>query len=106
MAAEAHNRKSPSNDAQALIYINRVRNRAFGDTDHELTATGASLTDAIAHERQVELVGEGHRFFDLVRTGKAAQEIAGFASGKNEVFPIPSIEIELAGNRWNQNPGY
>jgi starch-binding outer membrane protein, SusD/RagB family len=106
MAAEAHNRKSPSNDAQALLYINRVRNRAFGDTDHELAVTGAALTDAIALERQVELVGEGHRFFDLVRTGRAAQEITGFTSGKNEVFPIPSIEIELAGNRWNQNPGY
>lgn len=106
MAAEAHNRKSPSNDTQALLYINRVRNRAFGDTDHELSVTGANLTDAIALERQVELVGEGHRFFDLVRIGKAAQEITGFTSGKNEVFPIPSIEIELAGNRWSQNPGY
>ena len=106
MAAEANNRKSPSDDSKAQLYLNRVRNRAFGDTDHELILAGAALTDAIAHERRVELVGEGHHFFDLVRTGKAAQEIEGFTSGKNELFPIPSIEIELAGNRWSQNSGY
>ena len=47
-----------------------------------------------------------HHFFDLVRTGRASQEINGFVSGKHELFPIPSIEIELAGNRWAQNQGY
>ncbi|WP_298538751.1 RagB/SusD family nutrient uptake outer membrane protein [uncultured Aquimarina sp.] len=103
MAAEAHNKKSPSNDGQALIYLNRVRSRAqLGD----VTATGAALTDAIYQERRVELVGEGHHFFDLVRTGRAATEIDGFVTGKHELFPIPLIEIQLAGNRWEQNPGY
>jgi hypothetical protein len=106
MAAEANNRKPSSDDTKARGYINRVRNRAFGDLNHQISVSGAALTDAIANERQLELVGEGHRFFDLVRTGRAAQEIPGFATGKNEVFPIPSIEIELAGNRWSQNPGY
>ena len=64
------------------------------------------MTNAILQERRLELLGEGHQFFDLVRTGRAAQEIQGFTSGKNELFPIPSIEIELAGDRWAQNPGY
>ena len=50
-------------------------------------------------------MGEGHRFFDQVRTGQTST-IPGFTSGKNEVFPIPRIEIELAGNRWPQNAGY
>ncbi|MDH7446764.1 RagB/SusD family nutrient uptake outer membrane protein [Aquimarina sp. 2201CG14-23] len=103
MAAEAHNRNSPSNDGQALIYLNRVRTRAQLT---DVTATGSTLTDAIYQERRVELVGEGHHFFDLVRTGRAATEIDGFVTGKHELFPIPLIEIQLAGNRWEQNPGY
>ncbi|MBQ4822351.1 RagB/SusD family nutrient uptake outer membrane protein [Aquimarina sp. MMG016] len=103
MAAEAHNRKPASNDTQAQLYLNRVRTRAQLP---DVTATGSTLTDAILQERRVELVGEGHRFFDLVRTGRAAQEITGFSIGKHEVFPIPLIEIQLAGNRWQQNPGY
>ncbi|MDC1262152.1 RagB/SusD family nutrient uptake outer membrane protein [Polaribacter sp.] len=106
MAAEAYNRDTPSNDAKAQSYLNRVRQRAFGDMMHNITATGATLTENIFQERRVELAGEGHRFFDLVRTGKAAQEIDGFVAGKHEVFPIPVIEIQLTGNRWSQNPGY
>lgn len=102
MAAEAFNRGG-INDTKAQQYLNRVRTRA-GLAD--VTATGSVLTDAIYQERRVELVGEGHHFFDLVRTGRAAQEIDGFTAGKNELFPIPSIEIELAGNRWAQNQGY
>jgi hypothetical protein len=42
----------------------------------------------------------------LVRTGKAAQEIQGFVVGKHELFPIPQVEIDLAGGKWRQNPGY
>lgn len=105
MAAEALNRGGIS-DARAQEYLNRVRRRAFGDMLHDITSTGSALTDAIYDERRLELVGEGHRFFDLVRTGRAAQAINGFVAGKHELFPIPQIEIELAGNRWAQNPGY
>ncbi|MDD7885949.1 RagB/SusD family nutrient uptake outer membrane protein [Flavivirga sp. 57AJ16] len=102
MAAEALNRGGIS-DTRAQGYLNRVRTRAMLP---DVNTTGANLTNAIYHERRVELVGEGHRFFDLVRTGRAAQEIDGFVAGKHEVFPIPSIEIQLAGNIWAQNPGY
>lgn len=102
MAAEALQRGSLGED-RALNYLNRVRNRAnLPNSD----ATGEALLQAIYQERRVELVGEGHRFFDLVRTGRAATAIDGFETGKHEVFPIPLIEIELAGNRWAQNPGY
>ncbi len=102
MAAEALNKGGVS-DTRAQDYLNRVRNRAGLSN---VSLTGTNLTNAIYQDRRVELVGEGHRFFDLVRTGRAAQEIDGFVTGKHEVFPIPLIEIQLAGNRWEQNPMY
>lgn len=82
-----------------------------------------SLRDAIRHERRVELAMEGHRWFDIVRWGIAAQvmdkdngtygskehpearaEMASFIPGKHELFPIPAEEIAL--NPMAQNPGY
>lgn len=62
--------------------------------------------DAIKNERRLELAGEGHRFFDLVRWGDAASVLAsrGFKAGKNEIFPIPSQELQ--GTKLVQNPGY
>jgi tetratricopeptide (TPR) repeat protein len=103
MAAEAHNRKPAPNDGLARQYLNEVRDRV--DMSH-VVASGTALTEAIYHERRVELAGEGHHFFDLVRTGKAADQIPDFKKGKNEVFPIPQAEIDLAGAGWKQNPEY
>ncbi|MFI2742801.1 RagB/SusD family nutrient uptake outer membrane protein [Zhouia sp. PK063] len=62
--------------------------------------------DAIMKERRLELAGEGHRFFDLVRTGKAASVLAsqGFTAGKNEIFPIPLNELD--NTLIVQNPNY
>ena len=83
--------------AQALLDAVRAR---VG-----LASTPVSLT-SIAAERRLELGGEGHRFFDLVRTGKAATVLAsrGFVSPKNEVFPIPFKELQ--NTLMVQNPGY
>lgn len=105
MAAEALNRGG-IDDEQARIYLNQVRRRAFGDTDHDISASGAALTDFILEERRLELMGEGHRFFDLVRTGRAADAIEGFTAGKHELFPVPFEEIQFANGNWAQNPGY
>lgn len=105
MAAEANNLGGIS-DAKAQEYLSMVRRRAFGDMNHDITLAGAALTDAIYHERRVELMGEGQYFFDLVRIGKAAEEIDGFVQGKNEVFPIPIEEIEFSAGNWAQNPNY
>ena len=103
MAAEANNRGGIS-DSKAQNYLNQVRRRAFGDTNHDIIATGSTLTQIIWDERNFELSMEGHRFFDLVRTGKADTKINGFIKGKNEVFPIPQQEIDISG--LTQNPGY
>lgn len=105
MAAEAEAQSGGSN---AENYLNQVRARAYGDNSKDYSATEGSLLDAIYTERRKELAGEGHRFFDLVRTNKAAAAIDGFTENKNELFPIPLIELKLADaeQRWGQNPGY
>lgn len=103
MAAEAHVRKGSPNESQARNYLNQVRERVeMGAVE----ASGQALLEAIYHERRVELAGEGHHFFDLVRTGRAANEITDFVPGTHELFPIPQAEIDLAAGRWTQNPGY
>lgn len=104
MAAEAYNRASTPNDQKAQGYLNQVRQRAFGNTANNITATGAALRQAIWDERRLELAMEGDRFFDLVRTGQAAAKIAGFVAGKHEVFPIPQQEVNISG--LTQNPNY
>ncbi len=104
MAAEANNRKPGADDAKAQGYLNKVRERAFGNSLHNITATGDALKQAIWDERRLELGMEGDRFFDLVRTGQAASKIQGFVANKNEVFPIPQKEVDISG--LTQNPGY
>jgi hypothetical protein len=62
--------------------------------------------NAIKNERRMELAGEGQRFFDLVRWGDAASKLAnrGFNAGTDEIFPIPTRELQ--GTKLKQNPGY
>jgi hypothetical protein len=100
MAAEA-NLRAPSPIANPQTFLDAIRDRAFGNTTNRIPAT----LENVLQERRRELAGEGHRFFDQVRTGQTST-ISGFSPGKNELFPIPRIEIELAGNRWIQNSGY
>jgi hypothetical protein len=98
MAAEAHYQNGNTGSAQN--YLNQVRTRV-GQSSINI----GSIQD-IYNERRLELACEGHRYFDLVRTGQAATNINGFQLNKHELFPIPQIEIDLAGGRWNQNSGY
>ena len=98
MAAEAHYQSGNSGSAQN--YLNQVRNRVG------MSSINISSVQEIWNERRLELSCEGHRFFDLVRTGQAATNINGFQLNKHELFPIPQIEIDLAGGKWNQNSGY
>jgi len=78
-----------SGDAtKAFNYLNAVRARVG------LSSVPATL-DNIYNERRLELATEGHRWFDLVRTGKAATVLAykGFKPNKHEVLPIPLNEL-------------
>lgn len=56
---------------EALDLVKKVRDRAGLVTPTALDfASENEIIDYILRERQVELVGEGRRWFDLVRTGK------------------------------------
>ena len=103
MAAEAYNRSG--NDGMAQNYLNQVRSRV---SLPNITSSGAALLEDIYKERQLELATEGHRYFDLVRTGRAVTELGdqGFTANKNEYLPIPQAEIDITEGALVQNPGY
>lgn len=139
MAAEAE--IEAGSLAKAQEYINLVRKRAANSgsavasspANYQINEYTAAFADkdmarkAVRFERRLELAMEGHRFFDLVRWGIAAEtlnaylaveknrrsylksSVSGFTKGKNEYYPIPNRVIEvakLAGNTLEQNPGY
>ncbi|MGS2738338.1 RagB/SusD family nutrient uptake outer membrane protein [Sinomicrobium sp. M5D2P17] len=85
--------------ARAQALLDAVRGRVG------LASVPVSM-EAIMQERRLELAGEGHRWFDLVRTGRASSVLAGrgFTAGKNEVLPIPLQELE--NTLIVQNSGY
>jgi starch-binding outer membrane protein, SusD/RagB family len=110
IAAEALNENNKP--SEALIYLNRVRERAReGNNDilPDITTTDQTeLRDIIIDERRKELALEGHRFWDLVRTGNAAEVLGplGFIQGKHELFPIPQTEIDVSQGSLTQNPNW
>ena len=110
MAAEALNENNKP--AEALPYLNQVRARARDGAAGVLPdisdTNQATLRDKIFHERRVELALEGHRFWDLVRTGRAAAVLGplGFIAGKHELLAIPQTEIDLSQKVLTQNPGW
>jgi starch-binding outer membrane protein, SusD/RagB family len=110
MAAEALNENNKPTDA--LVYLNMVRARAREGNNTilpDITITNQSeLRELILKERRQELALEGHRFWDLVRTGKAAEVLGplGFIPGKHELFPIPQAEIDISQGSLTQNPNW
>jgi starch-binding outer membrane protein, SusD/RagB family len=109
MHAEAAARNG--NTVAAQNSLNAVRARARGGNNSillDVTSSGDALVNAILHERRVELGLEGHRFFDLVRTGKAAAALGplGYNDAVHKVFPIPQSQIQATGGAIIQNDGY
>ena len=88
--------------------LNTIRNRA--GLSNTTAATENDLLDAILQERHVELFTEqGHRWFDLKRTGNASEVLSPIKANWRDtdiLFPIPENEIQLNSNLKPQNPGY
>ena len=85
--------------------INQVRNRAgLGDVT---ASTYTDLLLAVENERRLEFAFEGHRWFDLVRTGRAVDVLPTVTSINQTLFPIPLSELLTNTNpEMYQNPGY
>jgi hypothetical protein len=112
LAAEALNENGKS--AEALIYLEQVRKRARGTNNFilpEITETNPSLLrELIYKERRIELAMEQHRWFDLLRWGRANSVMTAvgkaFQPNKHELMPLPQTEIDLTSGILMQNPGY
>jgi hypothetical protein len=93
----------------AIGYINTIRRRA-GLTDLPTTLNKEQTLLAVEKERRVELFSEyGHRWVDLVRTGRADAVLQPLKpttwKSTDVLYPIDFKELEL--NRaLTQNPGY
>ncbi len=67
MLAEA---KAELGESDAVALVNQIRERAFGNSTNNIGAlSGQALKDAIMQERKLELLGEGTRRWDLIRSG-------------------------------------
>lgn len=111
------------NKAEAAALVNVVRRRAAkaGATPNETTANRIAMEitpdqlniDFILDERARELLGEGNRWFDLVRTGKLLERVKKYnpvAAANIQPFhvlrPIPQEQIDRTEGGLPQNPGY
>lgn len=80
--------------SQAKEYVNTIRRRAG------ITELGAVTKDDVINERHLEFVGEGKRYFDLVRTGKAASVLTpdeyrtNSWTEKKKYIPIAQAELD------------
>ena len=112
LAAEAKNELGKS--GEALPLLNLVRKRARGTNNFilpDVTVTDQTqLRERIYRERRVELAMEQHRWFDLVRWGRAETVMTAlgksFVANKHEVLPIPQTEVDLTSGKVTQNNGY
>jgi len=116
MMAEALNEQGNTSEAEG--FLNQVRERALVEPKTGLSQ--GDMTQAIIDERVLELSGESHRFYDLVRWGLAddylgatslhgdhPKSLSGgtFQTGKHEFIWIPVSELQANANLV-QNPGY
>lgn len=123
----------------ALTLVNQVRARAANPAGFVKKADGTNAANyvintylsfpdqtfakkAVYFEQRLETALEGHRFFELVRQGRAAQVLNDYAAVEHiqgttavqgatfqpfaQIFPIPQNAIDLSQGVLQQNPGY
>ena len=112
LKAEALNELNQVSEAAELV--NEIRARV--DLDPTEADTQAEMRLAIEHERRLELAFEGHRWYDLKRTGRAIDVINALKNGsgvslgynltpEKMFWPIPQQELDK-NDKLEQNSGY
>lgn len=117
IAAESALRQASPNLTKATTYLNAIRKRS----PNLAAATTATINlDMIADERSKELIGEGHRFFDMMRWNKSItfdDDLGSISTIHRQktidrsffktILPIPLAEINANSEiAKQQNPGY
>lgn len=102
-------------EAQALTYVNALRQRAYGNATGNITAPQLTLA-FVLDERGRELYMEGHRRQDLIRYGlftggtklwtfKGGPAAGASTAATRDLYPLPASEL-IANKKLTQNPGY
>lgn len=117
MLAEALNELGYVPAGDAFSYLNTIRIRAgLQELNSSNLSNQEEFRNAILLERRLELALENHRWFDLVRTGKAIEVMQAYEedrgpliieANKHELYPIPQSQINIMNSpNFLQNPGY
>lgn len=112
MHSEALNELKASPDAEVVAGINQIRERAGVAPYNPGDWTKETFRNEIQNERNRELWGEGHSWYDYTRKGMLVERMLaagvdpGLIGPKNNLYPVPQSEIEMNPNLLPQNPGW
>jgi len=101
MLAEIENELGST--TSALKYLDQIRMRA-GIGPYKGALTKQDIFEEIDMQRRKELVFEGHRWFDIIRRGRAAL-LLGLTDNNKLLLPIPASQT-ATDQSISQNPGY